>query len=80
MFGAGTVSISDIVTQLMPWKASESLKLYANYNPGGGGGDGTPIHKLYGDVLPFRVWFFDHPLINRISNSNIFEDFFINRV
>ena len=42
--------------------------------PRGGGGD-TLIHKLYGDVPPFRVWFFDRPLINRISNSKIFEDF-----
>ena len=32
--------------------------------------------KLYGDVPPFRVWFFDRPLINRVSNSKIFEDFF----
>ena len=40
-----------------------------------GGGGGTPIHKLYGDVPPFRVWFFDSPLINRVSNSRIFEDF-----
>ena len=23
------------------------------------GGGGTLIHKLYGDVPPFRVWFFD---------------------
>ena len=36
----------------------------------------TPIHKLYGDVPPFRVWFYDCPLINKVSNSNIFEDFF----
>ena len=36
---------------------------------------GTPIHKLYKDVPPFRVWFFDHPLINRVSNSKIFEYF-----
>ena len=39
--------------------------------PGGGGG--TPIHKLYGDVPPFMVLFFDCPLINRVSNSKIFE-------
>ena len=30
-------------------------------------GGGTPILKLYGDVPPFRVWFFDRPLINRVS-------------
>ena len=36
---------------------------------------GTPILKLYGDVPPFRAWFFDCPLINRVSNSKIFEDF-----
>ena len=45
-------------------KASES-------GPGGG----TPILKLYGDVPPFRVWIFDRPLINMVSNSKIFEDF-----
>ena len=45
-----------------------------------GGGGGTPIHKLYGDVPPFRVWFFERPLINRVSNSKIFKDFFINRI
>ena len=39
----------------------------AETGPGGGGG-GTPILKLYGDVSPFRVWFFDCPLINRVSN------------
>ena len=43
-----------------------------NTAPGGGG---TPIHKLYGDVPPFRVWFFDRLLINRVSNSKISEDF-----
>ena len=32
------------------------------------GGGGTPIHKLYGDLPPFRVWFFDHLL-------KIFENF-----
>ena len=32
------------------------------------GEGGTPILKLYGDVPPFRVWFFDRPLINRVSN------------
>ena len=36
---------------------------------GGGGGGGTPIHKLYGDVPPFRVWFFDRPLINRVVSE-----------
>ena len=36
-------------------------------------GGGTPILKLYGDVPPFRVWFFDRPLISRVSNSKIFE-------
>ena len=36
---------------------------------------GTPIHKLYGDVPPFRVWLFDRPLIKGVSNSKIFEDF-----
>ena len=41
-------------------------------DPGGGG---IPIHKLYGDAPPFRVWFFDRPLINRVSNSKIFKDF-----
>ena len=32
--------------------------------------EGTPIHKLYVDV-PFRVWFFDLLIINRVS----IEDF-----
>ena len=37
-------------------------------------GGGTPIHKLYGDVPPFRVWFFDRPLnLNMVSNSKIFD-------
>ena len=40
------------------------------------GGGGTPILKLYRDVPSFRVWFFDRPLINRVSNWKIFEDFF----
>ena len=40
-------------------------------NPGGD----TPIHKLYRDVPPVRVWFFDRPLINMVSNSKIFENF-----
>ena len=35
----------------------------------------TPIHKLYGDMPPFRGWFFDRPLINRVSNSKFSEDF-----
>ena len=39
-------------------------------------GVGTPIHNLYGDVPPFRVWFFDCPLINRISNSKIPKIFY----
>ena len=38
------------------------------------GGGGTPIHKLYGDVPPLRVWFFNRPLINRVSNSKISEN------
>ena len=38
------------------------------------GGGGTPIPKLYRDVPLFRVWFFDRPLINRVSNGKIFED------
>ena len=38
-------------------------------------GGGTHIHKPYGDVPPFRVRFFDRPLINRVTNSKIFEDF-----
>ena len=25
------------------------------------GGGGTPILKLYGDVPPFKAWFFDRP-------------------
>ena len=33
----------------------------------------APIHKLYGNVPPFRVWFFGRPLINWVSNSTIFE-------
>ena len=56
--------------------------MYGYFGPGTtqgrtprGGGRGTLIHKLYGDVPPFRVWFFDRPLINRISNSKIFEAF-----
>ena len=36
--------------------------------PRGGGGGITPILKLYGDVPPFRVWFYDRPLINRVSS------------
>ena len=52
-----------------------SLPASSNAWPPGGGGGGTLIHKLYGDVPPFRVWFFDRPLINRVSNSKIFEDF-----
>ena len=35
-------------------------------------GGGAPIHKLYRDVLPLRVWLFDCPLIKRVSNSKIF--------
>ena len=48
------------------------------YEQSRGGGGGTPIHvhKLYGDVLPFRVWFFDCSLINCVSNSKILEDFY----
>ena len=42
---------------------------------GGGGGGNTPVHMLFGDVPLFRVWFFDRPLINRVRNSMIFEDF-----
>ena len=42
--------------------------------PGGGGG--TPILKLYGDVPPFRVWFFDRPLINRVSQIERFSKMF----
>ena len=38
-------------------------------------GAGTSIYKLYGDVPPFRVWFFDYPVINRVSKSTIFEAF-----
>ena len=41
----------------------------------GGGGGNTPVHMLFGDVPLFRVWFFDRPLINRVRNSMIFEDF-----
>ena len=35
----------------------------------------SSIYKQYGDVPPFRVWFLDHLLINRISNAKIFKDF-----
>ena len=38
-------------------------------------GGTTPIHELYGDVPPVRVWFFDRPLMDRVSNSKISEDF-----
>ena len=41
--------------------AALSSWLFLHINPGG-----TPILKLYGDVPPFRVWFFDCPLINRV--------------
>ena len=34
-------------------------------------GWGTPLYKLYGDVPPFGVWFFDCLFINRVSNSKI---------
>ena len=42
---------------------------------GGGGGGAIPIHKLYGDMPPFRVWILDCPLINQVSNSKVFKDF-----
>ena len=55
-----------------------SPKLAPTLMLGGGGGvgvGGIPIHKIsLRDVPPFRVWFFDRPLINRVSNSKIFED------
>ena len=35
-------------------------------------GGSTHILKLYWDVPPLRVWFFDRPLIKRVS---IFQDF-----
>ena len=36
---------------------------------------GTPIPKQNGgDMPPFRAWFFVRSLINRVSNSMIFED------
>ena len=44
------------------------LKNVKSADRGGGGGGVSPIRKLYGDVPPFKVWFFDRPLINRVSN------------
>ena len=41
-----------------------------------GGGGGTPIHKLYGDVPPSRVWFFDCPLINRVQIQQFSKIFY----
>ena len=34
---------------------------------------GTPIHKLYGDVPPFRLWFFDRPLINKVFSKIFYK-------
>ena len=53
---------------------TEFIAIFLNVNIRLPGGD-TPICKLYGDVPPFSVWFFDCPLINRVSNSKISEDF-----
>ena len=36
-------------------------------DPGGGGG-GTPLFGLYGDVALDRVWFFDLAVLNRVYN------------
>ena len=63
-------NVVGVLSNLVSWLSS-SLPCPG----GGGGGGGTPIHKLYRDVPPFRVWFLDCPLINRVSNSKIFEDF-----
>ena len=36
-------------------------------NPGGGGG-GTPLYGLYGDVPLDRVWFLASSVLNRVYN------------
>ena len=41
------------------------------------GGGSTHILKLYWDVPPLRVWFFDRPLIKRVSIFQDFHKFFI---
>ena len=71
------LSRDDIMTMKAEGVKAKVWILGSCHNSWGGG---TPIHKLYGDVSPFRVWFFDSPLTNRVSNSKIFEKIFINRV
>ena len=55
-----------------------------NENYGNDSSDNTQggysnTYELYGDVPLFRVWFFDHPLINRVKFKD-FQRCFVNRV
>ena len=69
--GYGTATISFLHRVLSFTKACA----YFHARGGGVGVGGIPIHKIsLRDVPPFKVWFFDRPLINRVSNSKIFED------
>ena len=39
----------------------------------GGGGWGSPLFGLYGDVLLDRVWFFGLAVLNRVYNLKLFD-------
>ena len=36
------------------------------------GAGGTLLFGLYGDVLPDKVWFFGHAVLNRVCNFTCF--------
>ena len=46
-------------------------------NPAPGGGGGTPLYDLNGDVRPDRVWFSGCFVLNGVSVSSLFV---LNRV
>ena len=55
------ITLQQIAAEL--WKFHD----FSQNCPGGG----NFRHKLYGDVPSFKAWFFDRPVISRVSNSNI---------
>ena len=71
-------SVGNCITVLWFVSAGDSLDVQPSATMSRGGG--TPILKLYGDVLPFRVWFFGPSAHKQGLKLKDFRRFFINRV
>ena len=52
--------------QMFVAQCSQCANRAGSFNPGGGGG--TPLFGLYGDMPLDRVWFFGLAVLNRVYN------------